>query len=46
MNDLNEIGTIKIGNCIAHICDNAIEKSKEKQEEIWQSFTSTICKSS
>jgi len=34
-----EIATLKSGNCIIHICDDAIVNSKEKQDEIWKRFS-------
>lgn len=39
MDDLNVIESINNGNCIIHICDNAIPKSEEKEKEIWQEFS-------
>lgn len=39
MNDLNVIETIKDTNCLMHICDNAIVKTKEEQDKIWKEFS-------
>ena len=42
MKNLNEIETMKIGNCIIHICDNAIG-TKEEQNKSWQEFCKIAC---
>lgn len=34
-----EIKTIKRENCIIHICDDAIVKTKAEQEKIWKNFS-------
>lgn len=47
MNDLKEIGTIKIDNCTIHICNNSI-KAEQEQERAWQEFCNIayqMCKS-
>lgn len=44
MNVKNEIETITTANCIIHICDNCIVKTKQEQEKVWEEFSRIACK--
>lgn len=33
---MNEIATLKLKNCIVHVCDNSILKNEEEINELWQ----------